>query len=42
MRNLYGTTDTQHLRIILFAKTLPDTDWDLMLGCTYLASRRRA
>lgn len=29
MCNLYGTTDTQQLRTLLFAKILPSTGWDL-------------
>lgn len=32
MCNLYGTTDTQHLRTLLFAKTLLVNGWDMTVA----------
>lgn len=32
MCNLYGTTDAQHLRTMLFAKTLYSADWDMTVA----------
>lgn len=32
MCNLYGTTDAQHLRTRVFAKTLPATGWDMTVA----------
>ena len=32
MCNLYGTTDAQHLRTLVFAKTLPASGWDMTVA----------